>query len=73
MEAEMAYCTDDIEGARMAFKRALDLEPEVTFIFIFFNFISCMIQLCGKCSYDGEQNSATACLYDFVNVSIDVC
>lgn len=36
MEAEMAYCTDDIEGARMAFKRALDLEPEVTFIFIFF-------------------------------------
>jgi hypothetical protein len=29
MEAEVAYFSDDIEGARAAFKRALEIEPEV--------------------------------------------
>lgn len=29
MEAEVAYFSDDVEGARAAFKRALELEPEV--------------------------------------------
>ena len=28
----MAYFSDDIEGARAAFKRALEIEPEVRFI-----------------------------------------
>lgn len=30
MEAEVAYFSDDIEGARAAFKQALELEPEVS-------------------------------------------
>jgi len=30
MEAEVAYFSDDIEGARAAFKRALEIEPEVS-------------------------------------------
>ena len=29
MDAEVAYFSDDIEGARAAFKRALDLDPDV--------------------------------------------
>lgn len=30
MEAEVAYFSDDIEGARAAFKRALEIDPEVS-------------------------------------------
>ena len=29
MEAEIAYFSDDLEGARASFKRALELDPEV--------------------------------------------
>lgn len=34
LEGEMAYISDDVEGARRAFKRAVDAEPNVRNCFV---------------------------------------